>query len=75
LLKFIEEHEAREELNKKKKAEGYTEIWDAEKEKVYQRLMRATEDTLQVTTHQRTSDDAIPKEQSEPRSPDPVGGA
>jgi hypothetical protein len=55
LLEFIEEHEAREarreELNKKKKAEGYTEIdWDAEKEKVYQRLMRATEDTLQVTT-------------------------
>jgi Family of unknown function (DUF5681) len=54
LLKFIEEHEAREarreELNKKKKAEGYTEIdWDAVKEKVYQRLMRATEDTLQVT--------------------------
>jgi hypothetical protein len=48
LLKFIEEHEAREvrreELNKKKNAEGYTEIdWDAEKEKVYQRLMRATE--------------------------------
>jgi Family of unknown function (DUF5681) len=50
LLKFIEEHEAREarreELKAKKEAEGDIEIdWDAEKEELYQRFMKAAEDT------------------------------
>jgi hypothetical protein len=53
LLKFIEAHEARqvarEELQAKKQAEGSVETdWDAEKEALYQRWVRANA-PLQVT--------------------------
>jgi hypothetical protein len=49
LLQFIEQHEARvarlEELKIKKALEGLDEIdWDAEREEVYQRLLKATAD-------------------------------
>jgi hypothetical protein len=48
LLQFIEAHEAREanreEIKLKKQADGSEEIdWDAEREEVYQRLLKATE--------------------------------
>jgi hypothetical protein len=54
LLKFIEEHEAREarreELKAKKLAEEYIEIdWDEEKKQLYQRLMAATADSVPVS--------------------------
>jgi hypothetical protein len=54
LLKFVEEHEAREdrreELKAKKEAEGSIEIdWDEEKEQLRQRLMAASADTGQVS--------------------------
>ena len=54
LLKFIEQHEAREarreELKLKKIAEGSEEIdWDAEKREIYQRLLAAIgPDAVQV---------------------------
>jgi hypothetical protein len=49
LLQFIEQHEARvarlEELKIKKALEGLDEIdWDAEREQLYQRLLKATAD-------------------------------
>jgi hypothetical protein len=53
LLKFIEAHEARaarrEELKLKKQADGSEEIdWDAEREEVYQRLLKATAEIVQL---------------------------
>jgi Family of unknown function (DUF5681) len=53
LLKFIEAHEAREarreELKLKKQADGSEEIdWDAEREEVYQRLLKATATIVQL---------------------------
>jgi hypothetical protein len=53
LLQFVEQHEARvarlEELKIKKALEGLDEIdWDAEREEVYQRLMKATAEIVQL---------------------------
>jgi hypothetical protein len=53
LLQFIEQHEARvarlEELKIKKALEGLDEIdWDAEREEVYQRLLKATAEIVQL---------------------------
>ena len=53
LLQFIEAHEAREarreEIKLKKQADGSDEIdWDAEREEVYQRLLKATAEIVQL---------------------------